>query len=146
MTTLAHRSALRGPGNGGFAARRAVVRWAWRLFRREWRQQVLVVALLAFAVAAAIGSITLVYNTSPAFDGEFGSATGMLMFDGSDPQALAAALDVGRGVVRDDGRHRPPQGARARRRRGGGLPVAEHGWALRRRSPRAPPWQLPGRA
>ena len=30
--------------------------------------------------------------------------------------------DVRRGVVRDDGRHRPPQGARARRRREGGLP------------------------
>ena len=92
MTTLAHRSALRGPSNGGVAARRAVVRWAWRMFRREWRQQILVVALLAVAVAAAIGSITLVYNTSPAFDGEFGSAKGLLTFDGSDPQALEAAL------------------------------------------------------
>ena len=27
----------------------------WRLFRREWRQQVLVLALLGFAVAAAVG-------------------------------------------------------------------------------------------
>ena len=26
------------------------------------------------------------------FDGEFGSASGLLMFDGSDPQALEAAL------------------------------------------------------
>ena len=79
MTALAH-PALRGPANGGVAARRALVRWAWRMFRREWRQQILVVALLAVAVAAAIGSITLVYNTSPAFDGEFGSASGLLMF------------------------------------------------------------------
>ena len=62
------------------------------MFRREWRQQILVVALLTVAVAAAIGSITLVYNTSPAFDGEFGSASGLLLFDGSDPQALEAAL------------------------------------------------------
>ena len=92
MTTLAHGSARRGASNGGVAARRAVVRWAWRMFRREWRQQMLVVALLTIAVAAAIGSITLVYNTSPAFNGEFGSASGLLMFDGSDPQALAAAL------------------------------------------------------
>jgi len=45
MTTLAHRSTLRRPSNGGVAARRAVVRWGWRLFRREWRQQILVVAL-----------------------------------------------------------------------------------------------------
>ena len=92
MTTLAHSSALHGPANGGVAARRALVRWAWRMFRREWRQQILVVALLTVAVAAAIGSITLVYNTSPAFDGEFGSASGLLMFDGSDPHGLEAAL------------------------------------------------------
>ena len=92
MTTVAHQSPLRGPRNGGVAARRAVVRWAWRMLRREWRQQILVLALLSVAVAAAIGSITLVYNTSPAFDGEFGSASGLLMFDGSDPQALEAAL------------------------------------------------------
>jgi putative ABC transport system permease protein len=35
-----------GTGHGGMPARRAVVRWAWRLFRREWRQQSLVLALL----------------------------------------------------------------------------------------------------
>ncbi len=94
MTTLSHDSALRRPANGGgFAARRAVVRWGWRLFRREWRQQILVVALLTFAVTAAIGSITVVYNTSPVFDGEFGSASGLLRFDGSDPQALETALE-----------------------------------------------------
>src|SRR4249919_2753863 len=92
MTTLAQDSALRGPPNGGVAARRAVVRWGWRMFRREWRQQILVVALLTVAVAAAIGSITLVYNTSHALDAEFGSARGLLMFDGSDPDALEAAL------------------------------------------------------
>jgi len=92
MTTLAHESAQRRPANGGVAARRAVVRWGWRMFRREWRQQILVVALLTVAVAAAIVSIILVYNTSPEFDGEFGSAKGLLMFDGSDPQALEAAL------------------------------------------------------
>jgi putative ABC transport system permease protein len=92
MTTLAHGSSLRGPSNGGVAARRAVVRWALRMFRREWRQQVLVVALLTVAVAAAIVSIILVWNTSPEFDGEFGSASGLLMFDGSDPQALETAL------------------------------------------------------
>ena len=53
---------------------------------------------------------------------------------------------VGRGVVRDDRRHRPPLGGRSRRRRDGGLPLAGPGRALRRRAPRAPPGQLPGRA
>jgi putative ABC transport system permease protein len=92
MTTLAHRSAPRGPKNGGVAARRAVVRWAWRMFRREWRQQILVTALLTVAVAAAIGSVTVAYNSAPAEDAEFGSAAQLLRFDGGDPRPLAAGL------------------------------------------------------
>ncbi len=92
MTTLAHRSELGGPRNGGVPARRAVVRWAWRMFRREWRQQILVVTLLTVAVAAAIGSITIVHNTAPENNSEFGSANTQLMFDGTDPQNLEAGL------------------------------------------------------
>ena len=41
-----------GTGNGGVPARRAVTRWAWRMFRREWRQQLLVLALMLAVVAA----------------------------------------------------------------------------------------------
>jgi putative ABC transport system permease protein len=93
MSTLAHRSGLGGPENGGVAARRAVVRWAVRMFRREWRQQVLVLTLLTLAVAAAIGSITIAHNSLPANNGDFGSATSILMFDGSDPQRLQAGFD-----------------------------------------------------
>src|SRR3954453_5059630 len=92
MTTLAHRPALGGPRHGGVAARRAVIRWAQRMFRREWRQQILVMALLAVAVTAAVGSITIVYNTSPADNAEFGSANHLLRFDGTDPRKLAAGL------------------------------------------------------
>ena len=93
MTTLAHGSVLGGPRNGGVAARRAVIRWAWRMFRREWRQQALVVTLLTVAVAAAIGSITIAYNAVPADDGDFGSANQVLTFDSSDPRKLQAGLD-----------------------------------------------------
>jgi putative ABC transport system permease protein len=96
MTTLAHRSALGGPRNGGLAARRAVVRWARRMFRREWRQQLLVLTLLTVAVAAAIGSITIAYNAVPADDGEFGSANAILTFDGSDARELEAGVDAAR--------------------------------------------------
>ncbi len=92
MTTLAHHAALGGPKGGGFAARRAVIRWALRLFRREWRQQILVLALLTVAVAAAIGSITIVHNTGPADNSQFGSANNLLKFDGSDPGKLQAGL------------------------------------------------------
>jgi hypothetical protein len=92
VTTLAHRPPLGGPANGGIAARRALIRWAGRMFRREWRQHVLVVALLTVAVAAATGSIAVVYNTSPADNAEFGSADRLLRFDGADPRKLKAGL------------------------------------------------------
>jgi hypothetical protein len=62
MTALAHRASLRGPLTGSGPARRALIRWTWRLFRREWRQQLLVLVLLAVAVAAAVGSVTLVHQ------------------------------------------------------------------------------------
>jgi putative ABC transport system permease protein len=74
------------PGNGGRAARRALLRWAVRLFRREWRQQVLVLALLAVAVAATIGGIALAINASPSQASELGSANHILVIDGSAPR------------------------------------------------------------
>ena len=94
MSAFAHPPALAGPGSGGLAARRAVIRWAGRMFRREWRQQVLVVTLLTVAVAAAVGSITLVYNAAPADNAAYGSASYRLEFDGSRPRALEAELDA----------------------------------------------------
>src|SRR4029450_13053642 len=51
---------------GGFPPRRAVIRWSRRMFRREWRQQLLVLTMLTLAAAAAIASITLVYKPAPA--------------------------------------------------------------------------------
>jgi putative ABC transport system permease protein len=93
MSAVAHRSPPAGPRDGGVAARRAVIRWAGRTFRREWRQQVLVLTLLSVAVTAAIGSITVAYNAVPADNSDFGSANQMLSFDGSDPQKLQAGLE-----------------------------------------------------
>ena len=57
MRALAGRTAGERAANGGLAARRAVLRWGWRLFRRDWRQQLLVLVLLAVAVAAAAFSV-----------------------------------------------------------------------------------------
>ena len=56
--TLRDRPVRSGSASGGVPARRAVARWAWRLLRREWRQQILVVALLTLAVAAAAFSVS----------------------------------------------------------------------------------------
>ena len=49
MTATLDRPVLvLGKGDGGLVARRAVSRWAWRLFKREWRQQLLILALITW--------------------------------------------------------------------------------------------------
>jgi putative ABC transport system permease protein len=98
MTALAHRSALSGPRHGGVAARRAIVRWSTRMLRRDWRQQLLVVALLGVAVATAIGAMTITSNSGAIADNaaEFGSANWKFTFDASDPRELQAGLDAAR--------------------------------------------------
>jgi hypothetical protein len=53
---LRDRPVLPGPAGGGVPARRAVARSAWRLFRREWRQQILVLALLV--LTAEVDSVS----------------------------------------------------------------------------------------
>src|SRR5215218_3635068 len=92
MSAIAHPSALPGATGGGVSARRAVIRWALRLFRREWRQQILVLALLAVADAAPVGSIKIVHHTGPDQDFVFGSAAVVFKFDGSGPLKLQAGL------------------------------------------------------
>jgi putative ABC transport system permease protein len=59
------------------------------MFRREWRQQILVATLLTVAVAAATGSITLAYNTTPSDNAEHGSGSYLLWFDGTNPRMEA---------------------------------------------------------
>lgn len=66
------------------------------MFRREWRQQILVTALLTVAVAAAIGSVTIAYNSGAADNAQHGSASHLLRFDGSQPRTLEANLDSAR--------------------------------------------------
>jgi putative ABC transport system permease protein len=94
MSAVAHSSPPAAPRSGGIAARRALIRWARRMFRREWRQQGLVLTLLTVAVAAAIASITIVYNTAPADNAQHGSASYIFRYDGTNPKLeaeLAAA-------------------------------------------------------
>src|SRR5690348_3082973 len=94
--TLPGRPALPGSADGGVAARRAVARWAWRLLRREWRQQALVVALLAVAVAAAAFAVPAAYNVASLPGPQFGSANYLLQFAGSGQKALAADIAAAR--------------------------------------------------
>jgi putative ABC transport system permease protein len=74
------------PANGGVPARRAVTRWAWRLFRREWRQQLLVLALITVAVAATIVGAGVSTNTPPPATAAFGTAQDLATFGGADPR------------------------------------------------------------
>src|ERR1019366_7204763 len=64
----------RRPSDGGVPARRAVTRWAWRLFWREWRQQFLILALITVAVAATILGSSVAGNNPPPKDAGFGTA------------------------------------------------------------------------
>jgi len=59
---------MRPKATGGGAARRAVARWALRLLRREWRQQVLVLTLLTLVVAASVAFASATYNTAGVSD------------------------------------------------------------------------------
>jgi putative ABC transport system permease protein len=88
-TAVRERPAGSATGNGGIAARRAVTRWAWRLFRREWRQQILILILVAVAVAATILSAAVATNTPPSASAGFGTANHLVTLPGSDPHLAA---------------------------------------------------------
>jgi putative ABC transport system permease protein len=70
-----------------------VFRWGWRLFWREWRQQLLILGLLTVAVAATIWSAGVAQNTLPVNPdyATFGTAAALVTLPGGDPH-LAADL------------------------------------------------------
>jgi putative ABC transport system permease protein len=82
------------PTTGGVPARRAMLRWAWRLFRREWRQQFLILLLIVVAVAAVVVGSAVAVNTPPPADAGFGTAQNLATFNltpakGTAPTSLA---------------------------------------------------------
>ena len=77
------------PTTGGVPARRAMVRWAWRLFRREWRQQLLIVFLVIVAVAAIVVGATVAVNTPQPANFGFGTADDLATFQISTSTAKA---------------------------------------------------------
>jgi putative ABC transport system permease protein len=61
-----------------------MVRWAWRLFRREWRRQALVLCLLMVAVAAMTVGLGVASNaTNLKADPTFGTANTIITLTGS---------------------------------------------------------------
>jgi putative ABC transport system permease protein len=88
-TVLRERPVQARPAGGGVPARRAVIRWAWRLFRREWRQQLLVLALIVVAVGATVVGAAVATNTPPAANAGFGTAEDLGAFQPPGPHLAA---------------------------------------------------------
>ena len=107
------RPAAKRPKGGGVPARRAVIRWAIRLLRREWRQQLLILALITVAVGATFIASAVATTTPASPAGVLGNAQFAVAYSGSPSQRRpghrrrSAALRAGR-------RHREPAGERAR--------------------------------
>src|SRR5690242_19452631 len=81
---------LDADAGSGIVARRAVIRWGWRLFRREWRQQLLVLGLLTVAVAATIWGASVVTNSQiPPGYPTFGTGAAQVTLPGTDPHLAA---------------------------------------------------------
>jgi putative ABC transport system permease protein len=86
-TVLGDPPDLDAGAGSGIVARRAVFRWGWRLFRREWRQQLLVLGLLTLAVAATTWGAGVVTNSqlgNPNWP-TYGTAPARATLPGSDP-------------------------------------------------------------
>ncbi len=71
---------------GGVPARRAMIRWAWRLFKREWRQQLLILLLVIVAVAAVVVGAAVAVNTPPPANAGYGTAGDLATFTSSEKQ------------------------------------------------------------
>ena len=82
MTTALGERPSRAGSHGGLPARRAVMRWAWRMFRREWRQQFLMLALITVAVGATVIGAAVATDTPPPAGAGFGTATDLATFGG----------------------------------------------------------------
>src|ERR1700691_2617676 len=97
MSTVAPgRPATRRAPNGGVPARRAVIRWAVRLLRREWRQPLLILALITVTVAGAVvGSAVATATPSPA-TAAFGTAQDLATFTGPGSRVGAEIASISR--------------------------------------------------
>jgi putative ABC transport system permease protein len=80
---------------GGVVARRAIVRWAVRLLRREWRQQALVIALLLAAVTVSALAVAVAANGARSPTAEYGTATKRIQLE-TDTATFAREVEAAR--------------------------------------------------
>jgi len=67
-----------------------MIRWAWRLFKREWRQQLLILLLVTVAMAAVVVGSAVAVNTPPPANAGFGTADDLAAFTFSTPKPSAS--------------------------------------------------------
>ncbi len=82
------------PTTGGVPARRAMLRWAWRLFKREWRQQLLILLLVIVAVAVAVVGAAVAVNTPPPANAGYGTADDLATFTSSPNAKQSHTLNL----------------------------------------------------
>jgi putative ABC transport system permease protein len=75
-------------------ARRAVIRWALRLLRREWRQQLLILALITAAVGATVVASTVATDTPAPVAGVLGTAQDSASLAGTPATINAEVKDI----------------------------------------------------
>src|SRR6201996_9578698 len=102
-TAMRERPADSGTGNGGVPARRAVIRWAWRLLPREDRQQLLVLALIPVAVAAPYVGAAVATNSQGRPSGQSGRSQDLATFQGNDPHLATEIASLRHRYGRADG-------------------------------------------
>jgi len=90
VSSVAERPVRRAP-DGGVPARRAVIRWAIRLLRREWRQQLLILALITVAVGATVVASAVATDTPAPLAAELGSAQDAASISGT-PAVVSAGI------------------------------------------------------
>jgi hypothetical protein len=83
--------------NGGIPARRALIRRGVRLLRREWRQQLLILALITVTVAATVVGSAVAIATPTASTAAFGgylAAIGFFMTNRLDQLSELQSIPV----------------------------------------------------
>jgi len=91
---VTERPTQRTPSGGGAPARRAVIRWAMRLLRREWRQQLLILALVTVAVGATVVASAVAADTPAPVAGVLGTAQDSASISGTPARINAEIKDL----------------------------------------------------
>src|ERR1700682_1821161 len=88
---------VREPADPGRApaARRALLRWGLRLLRREWRQRVIIVVLIAVATAAMILGANVASATPGTPNaGIYGTSSTLVILKGNTPHLTAEIAKI----------------------------------------------------